>query len=319
MSRPAVFESVAPFASRKRAPRSAARSSTRRRRRSAVSCCCSSAAPQRSAIPSPGTTCVSRSRPLWVMASRKQSSKPAHTLENAADAKTGTRRNEASMSAVFDIPAIASNFPDLAETMLIDTRLTDEPEASSRVFRVYTDVPPHYHATCDEYLLRRDGPCHLRDGRQGACRGGSRPAGLLQERRRPRHYADRRRAAGVPVCRHAAARSEGHHLRKSRRWHTGHVRRNTSSLLTPRLAWRPRDLSPRCLHTDARNGIPCVYTIRLLLPTSVPGQSPSSGRATQGVLEGELVVSSVILPSLGRPVSLWIQTGRRMRDCGTGI
>ena len=57
------------------------------------------------------------------------------------------------MSAVFDIPAIASKFPDLAETMLIDTRLTDEPEASSRVFRVYTDVPPHYHATCDEYLF----------------------------------------------------------------------------------------------------------------------------------------------------------------------
>jgi mannose-6-phosphate isomerase-like protein (cupin superfamily) len=55
--------------------------------------------------------------------------------------------------AVFDINAIASNFPDSAETMLIDTRLTDEPEASSRVFRIYTLVPPHYHATCDEYLL----------------------------------------------------------------------------------------------------------------------------------------------------------------------
>ena len=57
------------------------------------------------------------------------------------------------MTAVFDIQAIARNFPVDAETMLIDTRLTDEPEASSRVFRVYTDVPPHYHATCDEYLF----------------------------------------------------------------------------------------------------------------------------------------------------------------------
>jgi mannose-6-phosphate isomerase-like protein (cupin superfamily) len=57
------------------------------------------------------------------------------------------------MSAFFDIHAIARNFPDDAETMLIDTRLTDEPSASSRVFRVYTPVPPHYHATCDEYLL----------------------------------------------------------------------------------------------------------------------------------------------------------------------
>jgi mannose-6-phosphate isomerase-like protein (cupin superfamily) len=37
--------------------------------------------------------------------------------------------------------------------MLIDTRLTDEPEASARVFRVYRPTPQHYHATCDEYLL----------------------------------------------------------------------------------------------------------------------------------------------------------------------
>lgn len=57
------------------------------------------------------------------------------------------------MSALFDILAIAQNFPDRADTMLVDTRLTDEPEASARVFRVYTSVPPHYHATCDEYLF----------------------------------------------------------------------------------------------------------------------------------------------------------------------
>jgi mannose-6-phosphate isomerase-like protein (cupin superfamily) len=55
--------------------------------------------------------------------------------------------------AVFDIPAIARTFPDHSDTMLIDTRLTDEPEASARVFRIYTVVPPHYHATCDEYLF----------------------------------------------------------------------------------------------------------------------------------------------------------------------
>ncbi len=56
-------------------------------------------------------------------------------------------------SAVFDIHAIAGNFPATAETMLIDTRLTDEAEASSRVFRVYQPTPAHYHATCDEYLF----------------------------------------------------------------------------------------------------------------------------------------------------------------------
>jgi mannose-6-phosphate isomerase-like protein (cupin superfamily) len=63
------------------------------------------------------------------------------------------------MSAVFDINAIAKNFPDSAETMLVDTRMTDEPEASSRVFRIYTNVPPHYHATCDEYLFVVSGRC----------------------------------------------------------------------------------------------------------------------------------------------------------------
>ena len=55
--------------------------------------------------------------------------------------------------AVFDITSIANNFPAASETMLIDTRLTDEPEASSRMFRVYRPLPPHYHAACDEYLL----------------------------------------------------------------------------------------------------------------------------------------------------------------------
>jgi mannose-6-phosphate isomerase-like protein (cupin superfamily) len=63
------------------------------------------------------------------------------------------------MSAVFDINAIARAFPDTAETMLVDTRLTDEQEASSRVFRIYTNVPAHFHATCDEYLFVVAGRC----------------------------------------------------------------------------------------------------------------------------------------------------------------
>jgi mannose-6-phosphate isomerase-like protein (cupin superfamily) len=64
-------------------------------------------------------------------------------------------------TAIFDLKTIAASFPDAAETMLIDTRLTDEPEASSRVFRVYTPVPAHYHATCDEYLLVLSGRARL--------------------------------------------------------------------------------------------------------------------------------------------------------------
>jgi mannose-6-phosphate isomerase-like protein (cupin superfamily) len=53
---------------------------------------------------------------------------------------------------IFDIQAIAGAFPPEAQTMLVDTRLSDQQEASCRLFRVYATVPPHYHATCDEYL-----------------------------------------------------------------------------------------------------------------------------------------------------------------------
>ena len=63
------------------------------------------------------------------------------------------RQANFSGSAIFDLLQIADNFPDSAETMLIDTRMTDESAASARVFRIYTPVPEHYHATCDEYLL----------------------------------------------------------------------------------------------------------------------------------------------------------------------
>ena len=63
--------------------------------------------------------------------------------DDASSANTG----------VFNLHKIAANFPDTAGTMLIDTRLTDERHASSRVFRIYHPVPAHYHATCDEYLV----------------------------------------------------------------------------------------------------------------------------------------------------------------------
>jgi hypothetical protein len=55
-------------------------------------------------------------------------------------------------SARFDLRAIARSFPETAQTLLLDTYLTNEPAASARVFKVYRDTPPHYHATCDESL-----------------------------------------------------------------------------------------------------------------------------------------------------------------------
>ncbi|MCK2057016.1 cupin domain-containing protein [Methylobacterium sp. 37f] len=52
----------------------------------------------------------------------------------------------------FDLAAIAAALPETAQTLLVDTYLTDREAASARVFRVYRPTPPHYHATCDEYL-----------------------------------------------------------------------------------------------------------------------------------------------------------------------
>ena len=52
----------------------------------------------------------------------------------------------------FDVRAIAAALPATATTLLVDTYLTDREAASARVFRVYRPTPPHYHATCDEYL-----------------------------------------------------------------------------------------------------------------------------------------------------------------------
>ena len=68
------------------------------------------------------------------------------------------------VSGVFDINVIKKNFPASAETMLVDTRLTDEQEASCRVFRIYVDVPAHFHKTCDEYLLVVSGRAMFRIG-----------------------------------------------------------------------------------------------------------------------------------------------------------
>lgn len=55
-------------------------------------------------------------------------------------------------TSVFDLEALAAGFPSSSDTLLLDMRLTDEPAASSRLFRIYRSVPAHYHATCDEYL-----------------------------------------------------------------------------------------------------------------------------------------------------------------------
>jgi mannose-6-phosphate isomerase-like protein (cupin superfamily) len=52
----------------------------------------------------------------------------------------------------FDVGKIAASLPETATTLLVDHYLTNREAASARVFRVYKPTPPHYHATCDEYL-----------------------------------------------------------------------------------------------------------------------------------------------------------------------
>ncbi|HUX43834.1 MAG TPA: cupin domain-containing protein [Terracidiphilus sp.] len=61
-------------------------------------------------------------------------------------------KSSPSVSSVFDLAALAGTFPESADTMLLDMRLTDETAASARLFRIYKPVPAHYHQTCDEYL-----------------------------------------------------------------------------------------------------------------------------------------------------------------------
>lgn len=65
------------------------------------------------------------------------------------------------MSSIFDIAALASTLPDAAATMLTDLRLTDEPSASCRIFRVYRPAPAHFHLSCDEYLYVLSGAAEI--------------------------------------------------------------------------------------------------------------------------------------------------------------
>ena len=65
---------------------------------------------------------------------------------------------------------IAASFPETAETMLLDTYLTNEESASARVFRVYRETPAHYHVGSDEYLyvLSGRGTFWMGDSSNGA-------------------------------------------------------------------------------------------------------------------------------------------------------
>jgi mannose-6-phosphate isomerase-like protein (cupin superfamily) len=86
----------------------------------------------------------------------------------------------------FKVNEIARSFPDTAETLLLDTYLTNEETASARVFRVYRETPPHYHAGSDEYLyvLSGRGTFWMGDASNGGEFG---PGDLLFFKRRTVH------------------------------------------------------------------------------------------------------------------------------------
>src|ERR1035438_2243335 len=70
----------------------------------------------------------------------------------------------------FHLNQVAESFPETAETMLLDTYLTNEEAASARVFRVYRETPAHYHVGSDEYLyvLSGRGTFWMGDSSNGA-------------------------------------------------------------------------------------------------------------------------------------------------------
>jgi mannose-6-phosphate isomerase-like protein (cupin superfamily) len=90
----------------------------------------------------------------------------------------------------FDLNQVARSFPDTADTLLLDTYLTDEEAASARVFRVYRETPAHHHAGSDEYLyvLSGRGTFWMGDSSNGAEFG---PGDLLFFKRRVVHALPR--------------------------------------------------------------------------------------------------------------------------------
>jgi mannose-6-phosphate isomerase-like protein (cupin superfamily) len=75
--------------------------------------------------------------------------------------------------SVFDVLAEAAALPETAETMLVDKYFVDKASASARIFRIYREVPLHYHEECDEhlYLVSGRGTFHL-DGEEFEARPG---------------------------------------------------------------------------------------------------------------------------------------------------
>jgi mannose-6-phosphate isomerase-like protein (cupin superfamily) len=64
---------------------------------------------------------------------------------------------------VFDVFAEIQKLPADSESMLTDEYFSDFPSASSRIFRIYRNLPLHYHEHCSEhlYVVSGEGIFHL--------------------------------------------------------------------------------------------------------------------------------------------------------------
>jgi mannose-6-phosphate isomerase-like protein (cupin superfamily) len=65
--------------------------------------------------------------------------------------------------SIFDVFTEMDLLPPSADTMLVDRYFVDKESASARIFRIYRNVPLHYHNECDEhlYVVRGRGIMHL--------------------------------------------------------------------------------------------------------------------------------------------------------------
>ena len=68
----------------------------------------------------------------------------------------------------WDLAEVMREFPETAETMLLDRYLVDRASSSVRVFRVYRGAPAHFHRNCDEtlYVLSGRGTFWIGDVRE---------------------------------------------------------------------------------------------------------------------------------------------------------
>lgn len=73
--------------------------------------------------------------------------------------------SERSMNALyFDLEERKKHFPDTADSLIVDMYLDDTPQGSVRLFRVYAEVPAHYHQQCDEILIVVEGALEFQAG-----------------------------------------------------------------------------------------------------------------------------------------------------------